>query len=297
MKAGRFLFFIAMLMSFIMPSRAAYACSAWSAVGEKAKDGKTLIAKNWDFGDTNFAEFRVSKQEGKYAFLGQFAYSEKNPKSPHDLDAGINEKGLAMVTTAAASVPRKERIGAGGCVNHVLTTFHSVDGALADREHYKRYAPANFVMADKHKTAWIEIAPEKKINIKVVDNGVLYHTNHYLSPELVVFNKLDSSSSDGRLRRFHELMDDHKGPFSFDEFIEMSKGQNPPPNNGLWRVGSPTNHERTLATFVAEIPREGSSHVWVRTATKGDPIKHGEVVLDEHFWRKHQHWDPIRLAE
>lgn len=276
---------------------AAHACSAWSAVGDKAAGGKSLLAKNWDFGDNNFAEFRVSKQRGKYAFLGQFAYSFQKPVNPHDLDAGVNEKGLAVVTTAAASVPRKERKGAGGCANYILTNFHSVDAALADREHYRKYAPANYMITDKEKTALIEIAPDRQINIRIVNNGILYHTNHYISKELEVYNKVDSSSSDGRLRRFHELVDDHKGPFSFDEFIAMSKDRNPPPNNGLWRIGSSTNHERTLASFVAEMPKEGPFRVWVRTATKGEDIKYGEMILDYHFWHKHRHWDRIHLEK
>ena len=75
--------------------------------------------------------------------------------------AGINEKGLVVVDASPSSLaPKEEDYSAIPLTQGLLTRCASVDEVLAQKELLRASYPVFEMVADRHKVAVIEIAPE-----------------------------------------------------------------------------------------------------------------------------------------
>lgn len=279
--------FILLFLFFLNIKSAARACTLWGSTGEYSVDSSTILAKNRDWKADNVTVIKKAQKKDGYKYFGIFG--EKNGKST-GLKAGVNEMGLALVSATASSIPKKERKYPGKkfSINTlILSKFDSVDAVLKEREIFSRYKPCFFMIGDKHKIAVIEVAPGGKISVKETENGIIYHTNHYISnTEFEKYNKKKSTSSKIRLKRISALLGSRKEPFSMQDFVKISLDRNDGADNSLWRTGSNPKKSRTLATFIVEIPAEEPPKVYIRTADPGKMRKEYRFILDYGFWNQ-----------
>jgi len=263
----------------------ARACTLWGSTGKFSAGESTIIAKNRDWKPDNVTIIKKGRKKGGYRYFGIFG--EKNGKST-GIKAGVNEKGFAIVSATASSIPKKERKFPGkkfSMNTTILSKFDSVDAVLKEKEIFSRYRPCFFMIGDKNKIAVIEVGPGGKVSVRVAENGILYHTNHYVSnTEFMKFNKKKSKSSKTRFRRISTLLDSYKEPLTVEDFTKVSMDQNDGADNSIWRTGSTPKKSRTLATFIVEIPKTGASKVFIRTADPGKEKKEFRFVLDDEFW-------------
>lgn len=279
-----------------MPDSRVCACTLFSAAGSDVAGRGVLIGKNRDQLPA-FGTLKIVTPEGhgnRYlaVLYGTFP------------SMGINEKGLALVS--ATSPDRDETTG--GSVNSViLSSYDSVAGVLSDLHSFSRYGSQFFIVADRYRTARIEIAPdtEQPTNVvaTVTSNGVLAQTNHYLEQSFLHLNyDVDGNlihgkpgtSSGERYARIAALLDGrlsgHLPPFDINDFVVFSRDHTEGDNNSVYRTAcaDDASGECTLATFIASMPGNGSPAVYVRLNNQysgGAQHSCGFVMTDD-FWTK-----------
>ena len=252
------------LVSFSFMSTAR-ACTLFAATGvDHVVNSGTLMAKNRD--ETPMPQIvKVVKPEAGYSYYGIFS-----GKNMLFCTVGINERGLAVGTSTAGSLPKKERLANGvyrskeglRTNEYMLRYCSSVDEALAlPAEVWQE--PINFILADKSKIAYVEVLPGGEKSVTVKTNGVIYHTNHYVNSDSSWANEKIGASSLARYNRIEELMTEQK-IFSLNDFIQFSEDRNDGPNNSIYRIGTKETGTQTLANFIVFIPQKGSPVLYVK---------------------------------
>lgn len=259
----------------------AFSCTLWGAAGSKVEGGGTLIAKNRDWEPTQVQDLRrVVPSEG-FRYLGLYASDNEGT----GLKAGVNEKGLVVVTATASVLPGDKR-GTHGHATissaEILKNCSTVDEVLSliDRFTYASY----YLVADRCKVAVIEVAPGKKATARITDNGTLAQTNHYLYDDLRILNKKVSASSRERYERIRALLSKDCDGLTLDDFVAFSEDKNAGPDNSICRSGSTPTRSRTLATWIIENPANGAPILYLKVANPDEPQKTMRLSLDDNFW-------------
>ena len=244
--------------------------------------GGSLIAKNRDWTPEPSA-VRLVHPEAGFRSLGLFPIRDGKQRS---IVAGVNEKGLVIVTASASSVPEADRgKGGSGLTRQLLTVFSTVEDVQVNKSVFARTHPSMFLIADRRQTAWIEVAPEGRFSIRTIKKGVLTHTNHYLDETLIDVNGKIGRSSRTRLGRIGELLDRRTAPLTLEDFIAFSQDRNDGPDDSLWRTGSKPDGRRTLASWIVSLPPAAPPELFVRLANPGEPERTMKMTLDGPFWK------------
>jgi hypothetical protein len=259
------------------------ACTLWSAVGNRVEHGGSLIAKNRDW-NPEPSVVRLVRPDAGFRFLGLFPIREGKQKG---IVAGVNEKGLVVVTASASSVPQADREkGGGGLTRQLLTVFSTVEDVQINKSVFTHTHPSMYLIADRRQTAWVEVAPEGRFSIRTIKKGVLTHTNHYLEETLIDVNGKIGQSSRTRLGRIVELLDRHAAPLTLEDFIAFSQDRNDGPDDSLWRTGGKPDGIRTLASWIVSLPPSAPPEIFVRLANPGETERTMKMTLDGPFWKR-----------
>lgn len=261
------------------------ACTLWAAVGARAAQGGSIIAKNRDWLPEP-SEVRLVNPPTGFRFLGLYPIREGKRRN---IVAGVNEKGLVVVTATAGSIPREVMIKGGrGVMQQLLTDFPTVEEVLANRTLFARTHSAMYLIADRRRIAWIEVAPEGRFSVRDTANGVLAHTNHYLDEQMIGVNEKIGRSSRVRIGRIGELLEGHALPFTLEDFIAISRDRNDGPDNSVWRTGGKPEGNRTLASWIVSLPKEAPPEIFIRLANPGEAERTVKMALDGPFWKKRE---------
>lgn len=245
-------------------SASADACTLWAAAGDAVEGGGVMLVKNRDWAPDHQQELRLITPKQGLRYFGLFATGKES-----GLRAGINEKGLSVVSATAGSIPAVERRKMPrkmGVLREILRTCDTVDDALQRTDLF--LGPQFIMMADRNKIAYIEIGPQGKHSIRSESKGALYHTNHYVEDSLLDENQKIGSSSSTRYQRISALLGGAK-PFSVDDFISFSQDRVAGPDHSIWRTGAKQSSVRTLATWLVYSPFLGDTQIYVRLANPG----------------------------
>jgi isopenicillin-N N-acyltransferase like protein len=280
---GQILLILAFGLLLFLPSvPAAHACTLFAAAGGSVRGGGVLIAKNRDR-EPQASALRVLTPKDGYRLLALVGAG--GPQAP--AVAGINEKGLVVVDALPSCLPAEaqEVCGAAPLTQTLLTRCASVDEVLAQKNLLAASYPVFEMVADARQVAWIEIAPAGLVAVKVCEQGVLCHTNHYLAPELSWANRLRCRSSRVRYRRISELLAPHPGPFTLADFLSFSQDRHAGLDKSINRLGRTAAATRTLATFVVQLA-DAAPHLFVRISNPGEPDKIVNLTLEPALWTK-----------
>lgn len=258
------------------------ACTLWAAVGNRVEHRGCLIAKNRDW-TPEPSEVRLIRPITGFRSLDLMPIRDGKQTG---IVAGVNEKGFVVVTAAAGSVPQADRgKGGKGLARQLLTVFSTVAEVLENKSVFSRTHPSIYLIADRRRTAWIEVAPEGRFSFRATNNGVLAHTNHYLDEKLVHANGKIDGGSRTRLGRIGELLDRQTAPLTLDDFIAFSQDRNDGPDHSLWRTGSKPEGIRTLASWIVSLPPKAPPELFLSLANPGEPERTTRIALDETFWK------------
>ena len=262
------------------------ACTLWGSAGAVNQGGEvTLIAKNRDWKPNQTQILRIVRPDKGYAYLGLFAVGGDEP----GLKAGINRKGLVIISASAGSIPKKERKqapGKKGLMRRILSSYSTVDEVLKDRSIFSRARSQFLMMADDKALLNIEIGLNGRYSLKTQRNGTLCHTNHFLGPDMLAENRRIGNSSRTRLKRIADLLaGPPAGGFALADFVRMSEDQHDGPRNSILRQGAFPGDEKTVATWIAAIPRNGAPTVRIALWNPGEAEQILHFRLDEAFWR------------
>lgn len=269
------------LLVFIFAAAPGESCTLWGATGSGTADGTTIIAKNRDWKPGQSHSLRQVRPAEGHSYLGLFAFGGDSP----GLKAGINEKGLAVVTATASVIPKNKRGSDDGdpiSSHEILTSFATVDEVVAVKDRFVR--SSYYMVADTEKVAVFEGAPDGKVAVRVVDNGYIAQTNHYVSSELQWFNGKASASSKARYERITNLLSSREGQLGMEDFVEFSEDRNAGPDNSIFRAGSDSRKSRTVATWIIAIPKGSMPKLYVNMKDPGKDFRAYSGELDAEFW-------------
>ncbi|MDR3414162.1 MAG: carcinine hydrolase/isopenicillin-N N-acyltransferase family protein [Formivibrio sp.] len=256
------------------------ASTIWAAAGDDANGG-TLLAKNRD-GKSDHRQILIHSKPGEgFSWFGLYSTGKEDP----GLNAGVNEKGLSIVSTAASSIPAKQRVrqpGKHSVISQILSRFASVDELAANADHvFSGSRAVSLLVADHQQVLMAEIGLGGEFVFHTVDKGTLAHTNHYLNKDLAVFNTAPNPGSLVRLARINVLLKKTASPYTLSEFIAMSRDRHDGPENSLWRTGK----ERTLSSWIIQTPASGAAKLRVVIANPRESEKTFTYTLNDIFWK------------
>ena len=255
------------------------ACTLFAANGSVVDDGGTLLVKNRDWEPNQHQVIKFVPAKDGYSYFGLYAEG-----TPAGMKAGINEKGLVVISATAGSNPYKERKNMPdkpGSMTKLLKECASVEEALTRTDLF--LGPKILMLADKKSVATIEIGPEGKFSIEQKENDYICHTNHYVAEDMLNFNKKIGQSSQKRYERICQLLDDASSPFSLDVFLNFSNDRNDGPDNSIFRLGSNPANTRTMAVWAVKIPLDSSPEVYVRILNPNEDEKIIKIVAGDFF--------------
>jgi hypothetical protein len=277
----RVLVFLVVWLTLSLTAPPARACTLFAAAGSSVKGGGVLIAKNRDRSPL-INGLKVCAPPKGYRHLGLVTLDSPNAPAV----AGINEKGLVVVDASPSSLPlTEEEHSAVPLTQALLSRCASVQEVLAQKELFQASYPVFEMAADRHQAALIEVAPGGRVDIQVIKQGTLCHTNHYQSPRLLWANMLPHPSSQVRLARICELLAGQGRAFTFADFLVFSQDRRAGPDNSINRLGGTPAKTRTVATFVVQIS-DDAPHVFARMSNPGEPDKMVNLRLEPGLWEK-----------
>jgi hypothetical protein len=259
---------------------AAPACTLWGVAGERADGGGTIIVKNRDWRPDHTQETKTVTPRAGNRYFGLYAVGGDEP----GIKAGVNCKGLAVVTASASCLPlsvRKQQPGKKGVLAEILASHASVDALLEHRDLFEHARAGFFLIADRQKIALVEVALGGKFVVRTETNGVVTHTNGYQEEALRSSSLTDGASSTTRLARIRTLLSEARQPLDVALFKRLSADQHAGPDNSLWRTGEKS---RTLATWLLALPRQAPPALYLKLANPGRPITETNLVFDAKFW-------------
>ena len=255
------------------------ACTLFAANGSVVDDGGTLLVKNRDWEPNQHQVIKFVPSKDGYSYFGLYAEG-----TAAGMKAGINEKGLTVVSATAGSIPSKERKNMpnkAGSLTKLLKDCASVEEALTRTDLF--LGPKILMLADKKSVATIEIGPEGKFSIDQKENDYICHANHYVAEDMLNFNKKIGQSSEKRYERIGQLLDNSSLPFSLDSFLNFSSDQNDGPDDSIFRIGGTSSKTRTMAVWAVSIPMQGSPEVYIRILNPNEEEKSCRIIADDFF--------------
>jgi len=255
------------------------ACTLFAATGSVVDDGGTLIVKNRDWEPNQHQVIKFVPVKDGYSYFGLYAEGMAS-----GMKAGINAKGLVVVSATAGSIPYKERKNMpnkAGSMTTLLKECASVDEALGRKDLF--LGPKILMLADKNAVATIEIGLEGKFSIEKKDNDYICHTNHYVAEDMLNFNKKIGESSQKRYYRICQLLANGELPFTLDEFLAFSKDRNDGLDDSIFRIGGNPAKTRTMAVWAVRIPMQGSPEVYIRILNPNEEEKSCRIIADDFF--------------
>lgn len=277
----RFITLIAAFCLIAGPVLPAQACTLFAAAGSDwVQGGGSLIAKVRDWEPTTQSLWLEAK-DGQYRYYALLAEGRGNDGN-YILRSGMNEKGFVVVQSTAGSIPLKDRQASknrGGVISPLLSKYASVDEALKDSSRiFGRSAPQNVMIADKNKIACIEIGMNGKFTVEGKANGALYHTNHYVMPDMLPSNqKAPGISSRKRYSRIEELLKTGQTPYTLSDFIRFSEDRKNGPYYSIWHEGKTDTSSQTVSVMIVYLPAQGEPVMYVKMRRNPDEQGQEEV--------------------
>jgi isopenicillin-N N-acyltransferase like protein len=262
----------------LLGSQPSAACTLWAAAGTAAKGGGTLVAKNRDWAPDHRQELAILRPEQGYRALVLKAIGGAEP----GIKAGVNEKGLVIVSATAGQVTagwRKAVRQKKELMRHLLTTCAGVDELLMKLDLLRR--PVFYLAGDRNEIALIEVAPDGRRSLRRLEAGTLHHTNHYCALDGPDLQRKPDAGSTRRYDRMAALLKDPAAPFTLEDFIRFSEDPVGGPDASIWRTGSGPARKRTLATWLVSVPASGSPQLYLKTADPGEPEQVCRLAVDE----------------
>ena len=255
------------------------ACSGWGHVdsGKPDNAGNVILVKNRD--ETAAPQYvELVKYESGYSYIGLFLKNSDGSFAPK---AGVNEIGLVMTSLSESTqleAPHKcpgDR-SASDIIKDTLLHHDSVEDVKGSAKSlFSKAAPAFYMLADKKEIIYVEIAPKPqgKCNTSGTttneysittqdDNGYIMHTNHYnVSGEFSQYNVKPYPSTYSRLDMLKTLLGSDKNTNTIEQYLAYAHDQTNGPNDSLFRYNVGKDLEQTLATWIVQIPQDGSAPI------------------------------------
>lgn len=156
-------------------------------------------------------------------------------------------------------------------LSRLAMTKGTVDEAIEAIDSVPRASSRNLIMIDNHGSAAdLETTPTRSARLDPED-GLLAHSNHYVSSELADAERANQSylpNSRTRLGRMRELLAEHRGQLNVEMMQEILRDRACYPDT-ICRM--PGDADSDVITFASVIASPGTGEMWVAV---GPPNEH-----------------------
>jgi len=237
-------------------------CSQFLAWRSATLDGKTYLVKTRDMGGewVEHVILRRAYADGKVSVEVNGAGIVTYPGS------GMNRHGLAVSTSGVWShrmtfdLDAVDRAHALLNSRHILEKCRTVEDAVDYLNNEPRMSGMNFVVADKHRAAALEVTRDRVI-VSGNDDGIIVRTNHYVAPELRHLNP-DAESYPSTYKRYERAVSflrSRAGAIRFQDMLEIATDHENGPVNTICRHAAEPGGAVTIYCSIM-IPEDGQ--VW-----------------------------------
>lgn len=262
---------IFILLCFQFPAEA---CTLWGSAGDSVVGGGTIISKNRDWRPDHQQQIRLFTPSGyRYVTL----YASGNDAQGNK--AGINEKGLTVVSASAPSYLDKQENFAGKTgMRILLARYDSVASAIEALEAGKwACGPEFLLLSDSKEIVCIEFGTNGSYDIiSRTSSGSVYHTNHYLSQSFITLNPEKFANSQSRYNKIKGFLE-KKEKYDVADFQQYSG------DPVLWRAGATPTATRTVSSWIIRQSPEGVAVLYLKMSNPGKPVKEYELPLEDVF--------------
>ena len=278
-RRSSLLFCLTVLLLLSVPT-IAHACTLWAAAGERVAGGGTMIHKNRDWNPDHQQDLRLVTPQRGFRYLSLYTTGNDWVGTK----AGVNSEGMVIVTASAPSYLDK-KVHFQGRTNTatLLSRYASVNEALKALEADEwKCGPEFIIMADKTEIASIEFGVDgQHAVVSRESNGVVFHTNHYISDTLAGLNPTQiSSSSMTRYAKISDLLES-KDALDMDDCKAFTKDPT------LWRAGATPKSVRTMSAWTVSHRSDGHSTLFLVMANPGSAEISYEIPLADAFSGKY----------
>jgi len=200
-------------------------CTNFAAFGPASADGRLWHARNFDFsGQGVLDRYRVLyivEPTGKIPFV-TIGFSGEY-WNYHMVHTAMNAQGLSLGYMISAA-PGESMMGTATLwrlFRRVMENASTIEEALAILEAGPRGGAANLLLADgKVPEAVVVEMTSDELAVRRAEEGVIYATNHFISPELFYPENRDPDSY-ARFERLEELATLHYGAFDLEGMVAL----------------------------------------------------------------------------
>lgn len=266
----------------------ANACTTFASFN--GADNTLVMAKNRD-NRPDHQVLEVVNTPGKFKYL---ALSRKDV--PDFVSAGINEKNLAVFNEVTVEYSDQAKGGiADDFSRDILQNYTSAKDVIPDIPKLiaKFPDPVFYQVADAKNILSIEVAPNHKFSYKLIDRGVMAHTNNYLSGELIKnypYSETENArllASSTRLNRASYLVS-HESALDLAAMQKIALDHSAGGNDSIFRTGDghQPNVVRSLGFFGVAIAKDGKSPSMVSSYlyASGERFSY---TLTPQFWAQY----------
>jgi len=250
-------------------------CTAFGATQDSVAGGGSLIARNRDKSERGLQVIVRRTAPKGLEYLGITSRGHRT------LTAGINERGLIVVNTAASS-DNLPRVRPAVSCDFFLRSCSTVAEVLARLGSGHAEGPINFLVGDPDGMAVVEIGRPEFRSV-TARGGVLCHTNHYVLEGMAQYNRRDSESSVCRFARIHALLERSGDPLAVTDFMAFSRDHEPAPSaSSICRhpyLAPSASQSGTLGSTIFLTRRGQEARIFVAL---GEPCLSDYVAFDFH---------------
>lgn len=238
-------------------------CTTTAVLPERSRDGHTLLIQNWDWmrgaQQTSVLLHVITEDDVEYLSLHEAGWLVRG---------GLNSHGVGCVGNFVASA---QGGGSQGIplpiIGHRIMLADTIEEAARLATAGPRSIAINYLMASAEGSAVdIETTSEQAYPIESTD-GLLVHTNHYLTPDVVDLGRPRLPDSVARFERMHELLSRHRALAPEDFFDVLADHDNHPSSICRHPSKEGAFAEVTLASTVMDLD---AGVMWM---TQGPPCE------------------------
>lgn len=248
-------------------------CTSFAAVGSATQDGLSIVAQTVDERVDEVFVLSTLANLGHYRFMAvNVTYPERYPNVPH-VYHGLNEKGLALLTTA---VPTVYSLNGWNYVQHIVEILENAatpdeayriltqnlkSHGLHDYGRTWTFSNATHVMAVETTNGVVAI-------VKSFTDGFIVQTNHF--NVLTQYDEWIPSSSPTRFRRATDLIRGNYGKLNPSIAMQIVRDR----ANGVNAIcnrGSTDKDGKELGTLASSIMLPSNTKPTMWTALGNPP--------------------------